>query len=236
MAEKQQKCYVYLDGRLIGNVKSGKKFSEEIRKNRRLGVISGEVNVSYVRKLNEVHINADRGRARKPYIVVEEGASRLTPELMERLKSKEIDFNYLVRRGIIEYLDAEEEENTKVALDESQIDSSTTHLEIDKASILGLTMNLIVFPEYNSIGRHPISSNFAKQSQGFYRLQTGSTTPFQPSAAFLPDFLIRIVNKRLSRVRHIFPSWLRYSPDYGEVPTVGFRIQDAPRGASFFVG
>ena len=97
-------------------------------------------------------------------------ASKLTPELMERLKSKEIDFNYLVRRGIIEYLDAEEEENTFVALDESQIDAKTTHLEIDKASILGLTMNLIVFPEYNTIGRHPISSNFAKQSQGLYAI------------------------------------------------------------------
>jgi DNA-directed RNA polymerase subunit B' len=170
LAEKLQKCYIYLDGRLIGNVKSGKKFSEEVRKNRRLGVISGEVNVAFIKRLNEVHINADRGRARKPYIVVENGASKLTTELMDRLKAKEIDFNYLVRRGIIEYLDAEEEENTNVALDENFMDSKTTHLEIDKASILGLTMNLIVFPEYNSIGRHPISSNFAKQSQGLYAI------------------------------------------------------------------
>ncbi|MDE1871594.1 MAG: DNA-directed RNA polymerase subunit B [Candidatus Micrarchaeota archaeon] len=170
MSEKQQKCYVFLDGRLIGNVKSGRKLAEEIRKNRRLGVISGEVNVAYVKKLNEVHINADRGRARKPYIVVEKGASKLTGELSERLKNREIDFNYLVRRGIIEYLDAEEEENSRAALTPNLIDSRTTHLEIDKASMLGLTMNLIVFPEYNSIGRHPISSNFAKQSQGLYAI------------------------------------------------------------------
>lgn len=167
---EKQKCYVYLDGRLIGNVKSGRRFAEEVRKNRRLGVISGEINVTYVKKLNEVHINADRGRARKPYIVVENGASRFTPELLERLNNREIDFNYLVRRGIIEYLDAEEEENTRVALSESEINEKTTHLEIDKASMLGLTMNLIVYPEYNSIGRHPISSNFAKQSQGLYTI------------------------------------------------------------------
>ncbi len=170
LAEKIQKCYVYLDGRLLGTVKSGRKFADEIRKNRRLGVISGEVNVSFVRKLDEVHINADRGRARKPYIVVENGVSKMTPDLLERLKSKEIDFNYILRRGIIEYLDAEEEENTNVALDVKDIDSKTTHLEIDKASMLGLTMNLIVFPEYNSIGSHPISANFAKQSQGLYAI------------------------------------------------------------------
>jgi DNA-directed RNA polymerase subunit B len=170
LSDKQKKCYVFLDGRLIGNVRSGKKFVDEIRKNRRLGVFSGEINVAHIRKLNEVHINADRGRARKPYIVVESGASKFTDELASRLKSKEIDFNYLVRRGIIEYLDAEEEENSIVALEANEINEKTTHLEIDKASILGLTMNLIVFPEYNSIGRHPISSNFAKQSQGLYAI------------------------------------------------------------------
>lgn len=181
--KKQSKCYVFLDGRSIGNVKSGKKFSEEVRKNRRLGVISGEVNVSYINKLNEVHINADRGRARKPYIVVEDGAGKFTTELQERLKSKEIDFNYLVRRGVIEYLDAEEEENTMVALNAAEIDNRTTHLEIDKASMLGLTMNLIVFPEYNSIGRHPISSNFAKQSQGLYA--TNFNKRYDPRAFLL---------------------------------------------------
>ncbi len=168
--QKDQKCYVFLDGRLIGNVKSGRKLAEEIRKNRRLGVISGEVNVAYMRKLNEVHINADRGRARKPYIIVEKGESKLTEEVMERLRNKEIDFNYLVRRGIVEYLDAEEEENINVALSGDEINEKTTHLEVDKASILGLTMNLIIFPEYNTIGRHPISSNFAKQSQGLYAI------------------------------------------------------------------
>jgi DNA-directed RNA polymerase subunit B' len=36
--------------------------------------------------------------------------------------------------------------------------------------MLGLTMNLSVFPEYSSIGRHPITSNFLKQSQGLYCL------------------------------------------------------------------
>ena len=75
---EKPKWYVYLDGSFIGNVKSGKKFAEEVRRNRRLGVISGEVNVACIRKLNEVHINADRGRASKPYIVVENGASKLT--------------------------------------------------------------------------------------------------------------------------------------------------------------
>jgi DNA-directed RNA polymerase subunit B' len=164
------KCYVYLDGRIIGTVKEGAAFAKEIRKNRRLGIVSGEVNVAFIRKLNEVHINADRGRARRPYIIVDGGKSRLTDDLKQKLASKEIDFNYVLRRGIIEYLDAEEEENALVALDESGLTSKHTHLELDPAAIFGLTVNTSAFMEFNSVGRHSIALNFSKQSQGLYAI------------------------------------------------------------------
>ncbi len=161
---------MYLDGRIIGSVKDGAEFASEIRKNRRLGAITGEINVAYIRKLNEVHVNADRGRARKPYIIVEDGKSKLTEELKMKLESKEIDFNFLLRRGIIEYLDAEEEENCYVALNENDITKRTTHLEIDPASIFGLTVNISAFPEFNTVGKHSIAVNFTKQSQGLYAI------------------------------------------------------------------
>ncbi len=201
LAKEGQKTKVYLDGRVIAEVKSGRAFAEEVRKNRRLGVISGEINVSYTKKLNEVHINADRGRARKPYIVVEGGQSRFTTELDSRLQSKEVDYNYLVRRGIIEYLDAEEEEDAFIALAQDQINEKTTHLEIDKASMLGLTMNCSVFPEYNSIGRHPISSNFAKQSQGLYAINFNKR--YDPRAFIMYYPQIPIVNSMAYRALKI---------------------------------
>ncbi len=149
-------------------VNDGVAFAEEIRSNRRKGVISGEINVAYLKNINEVHINADKGRVRKPYIIVENGESKLTKDLIEKIKSNEIDFNFLVRRGIIEYLDAEEEENIYAAIDESEITKKTTHLEIDPASLFGVTVNNSVFPEFNSMGRHPIAWNFMKQAQGLY--------------------------------------------------------------------
>ncbi len=166
--EINEKCAVYLDGKLISYVDDGDSFAKEVRKNRRTGVISNEINVSFNKKANEVHINADSGRVRKPYIIVENGKSLYTDEIKDRLKKKEIDYNYLVRHGIIEYLDADEEENAYVALRESDIKSDTTHLEIDPTIMFGLTVNSSVFPEFNSVGRHPIDWNFMKQSQGLY--------------------------------------------------------------------
>ena len=170
MAKEKVEAVVYLDGRQITVVKDGKAFAEEIRKNRRAGLVSGEVNVSYHKKISEVHINADRGRARKPYIIVENGKSKLTDELKEKLKNKEVDFNYLVRRGVVEYLDAEEEENIRCALGESEITKETTHLEIDPAIYFGFTFSTSVFQEHNSAGRHPLSGNFIKQGQGLYAI------------------------------------------------------------------
>ncbi|MDE1857047.1 MAG: DNA-directed RNA polymerase subunit B [Candidatus Micrarchaeota archaeon] len=197
MAKRPVKCSVYLDGRLIGTVADGAAFASEIRKNRRAGVVSGEVNVSFLKKLNEVHVNADRGRARRPYIVVENGASRYTQELKDKVKGKEIDFNYLLRKGVIEYLDAEEEENARVALTEDRIENSTTHLEIDPAAMFGLTMSLSVFPEYNSVGKHALASNFVKQSQGLYSINFNNRYDARAFVMFYPQ--IPIVNSTAYR-------------------------------------
>jgi DNA-directed RNA polymerase subunit B' len=164
----KEKCLIFLDGRIIGSVEDGKSFVEEVKKNRRLGILPGEINVIYIKKLNEVHINADRGRARKPYIIVENGKSKLTPELKQKLKNNEIDFNYLLRRGIIEYLDAEEEENIFAALDEDSITENTTHLEIDPVAMFGFTFNTMIFQDFNQSGRYALSANFTKQAQGLY--------------------------------------------------------------------
>jgi DNA-directed RNA polymerase subunit B len=161
-------CKIYLNGKNIGAVKDGNQFSEEIRKNRRNGVVSGEINVAYFDKIGEVHINSDKGRVRTPYIIIDDGVSRFTPELAEKLKKKELDFNYLVRRGVIEYLDAEEEENMLIALNDEDVSKHTTHLVIDSSAIMGLTANTSVFPEFNNVGRFPMSTNFVKQSQGLF--------------------------------------------------------------------
>jgi len=55
----------------------------------------------------------------------------------------------LVDRGIIEYLDADEEENALVADVPSRIREATTHLEIAPYTILGIAASLIPYPEHN---------------------------------------------------------------------------------------
>lgn len=163
-----KKTYLHLNGRAIGYVEDPVAFVNEIRQARRKGQISGEVNIAYFERNGEIHINTDRGRLRKPYVIVENGKSKMTEELMEKVRKKEINFNYLQRSGIIEYLDAEEEENAYVALSEKEINESTTHIEANYTSVFGLTINTSPYPEHNALARHAMSANFIKQAEGLF--------------------------------------------------------------------
>jgi DNA-directed RNA polymerase subunit B len=191
MVKISDKCYVHLNGKAIGYVTDPYAYVNEVRIARRKGVISGEVNVAYMEKLNEVHINTDRGRVRKPYVIVENGKSKLTKEIIEKLEKKEIDFAYLVRSGIVEFLDAEEEENIEVVFNESEITEKTTHIEADPVSIFGFTANTAPFPETNSAPRHLMFASYIKQAQGLYatnfnlRFESRAYILFYPQAPII---------------------------------------------------
>jgi len=168
VAGSMPKTSVYLNGRLIGVHEAGLQLVSELRARRRSASISSEVNFHYNKRTDDLHINTDSGRARRPYIVVENGQSRLTPVLLEQLKRGEITWSGLVKLGVLEYLDAEEEEGTFVALKESEITPDHTHLEIDSVSIFGVTVSVLPFPEYNSSPRITMACAMAKQSLGTY--------------------------------------------------------------------
>ena len=189
---KNEATHVYLNGRDIGIVEDPAKFVSEIRNARRTGVISGEVNVAHYGKQHYININSDRGRVRKPYVIIENGKSKLTQEIIEKLKNKEINFNYLFRNGIVEYLDAEEEENALVAFEEKDITPKHTHVEVDIASIFGFTVSTSPYPEHNSIARQAMLANFIKQSQGLYAINFNQRFDSRGYLLFYPQ--VPIVN------------------------------------------
>ena len=122
---------VFVDGALIGKVDDAFGFTRNFRQMRRSGHVSTEVNISYKDYSNEIVINTDRGRARRPLIVVENGIPAVTPEDIEIVRSGAEDFMALVSQGKIEFIDAEEEDDLFIAVQESDLTPEHTHLEID---------------------------------------------------------------------------------------------------------
>src|SRR3989338_3423512 len=87
---------------------------------------------------------------------------------IEKLKNNEIKWSDLIKEGVIEYLDASEEEMALIALTEEEITKDHTHIEIGPQVILGVTANLIPFSNFGGSSRLIRGSKIQKQSLGLY--------------------------------------------------------------------
>ncbi len=157
---------IYVNGDLIGVTTDPLTFVGRVRGRRREGLISNEVNVSYDEDNDSVIVNCDSGRIRRPLIVVNDGGSLLKRSHLEQLKRGKIGWRDLIVDGIIEYVDAGEEEDLLVAPYPEDVMEEHTHLEVDPAAILGIASIHIPFPEYNSSPRITMGSTMIKQSLG----------------------------------------------------------------------
>jgi DNA-directed RNA polymerase subunit B' len=160
----------YLNGKFIGKVENPFDFVDKVREERRKGSVDSNINIYYHKKLNNVIINDDKGRLRRPLIVVKQGKPLLTEEHIKKLQKNEISFSGLVREGIIEYLDAAEEENAFVAFSKNDLTPEHTHMELTPLVMVGLCTSLVPYANFSPGARVSIGSKNQKQAIGMYAI------------------------------------------------------------------
>ena len=159
---------IYLNDQFIGNIENKDSFIHQVKEKRRENKLPQNLNIRYDSGFDEIYLETTAGRSRRPLIRVEQGKSLLTQELIQRLTNSELNWDDLVSQGIIEYLDAAEEEDTWIALTEQELTPEHTHLEISPIVILGFVTSLIPYSNFGSSSRLIRGSKIQKQSLGLY--------------------------------------------------------------------
>ena len=163
---------VYFNGDLIGTHEAPVDLVTEIRQRRRKNMISNVVNVRYDDSLNDVIINSDPGRIRRPLLVVGRNNRLSIKERdIDSIQQGKSEWEDLLKKGVVEYIDAEEEENCLIALNEDDLVRNKkthkySHMEVDPMTILGVATSNVPFPEHNSSPRCTMGAGMSKQSLG----------------------------------------------------------------------
>ena len=159
---------VFLNSKYLGKTDNGKEFVNQLVIQRRSRKVPFGVNFLYDEKADQVFVETGNGRCIRPLIVVNEGKSSLTDAHIEQLGKGEIKWTDLVNQGVLEYLDALEEERAIVSLKESNLTEEDTHLDIGPIDIFGMAASIVPFGNYNQGVRLTQGAKNQKQAVGFY--------------------------------------------------------------------
>ncbi len=160
---------VFYNGRFIGDVKDPEALVKAVKMERRSGNLPIETSVKFEKYLDTVFISTEIGRVLRPVVVVEDGKAKLQQEHLEMVKQGTLSWEDLLKQGVIEYLDASEEEDCYITFEEEELTAEHTHLEIDKIDALGVSVSMIPFANHNPPARMVKGGSRAyRQGLGIY--------------------------------------------------------------------
>ncbi len=159
---------VFLGGSLVGETKKPKSLVNNFREQRRKGILSPEANITYLEDIDEIRIDVEDSRLRRPVIIVKNGEPLLTENYLKKIVKGELNLEGLVKEGVIEYLDAEEEENAYIAITPEDVTDEHTHLELNPTVILGISASMVPFAAHNRSDRINYGAKMMSQSLGVY--------------------------------------------------------------------
>ncbi len=191
---------VFFNGRFIGSIKNPEEFVKKLREKRRQGELPIQMNIMDNVYFENISISTEPGRVLRPLIIIDNGVPRLRDEHLLKLEQGEMKWNSLVEEGVIEYLDAAEEEGALVALYKEEITPEHTHLELDPTDMFGVVTSLVPYGNHDQSSRLNRGSKTQKQALGLYsanylsRIDTDVSILQYPQKPIVRSFIYDTLN------------------------------------------
>lgn len=199
--EDKKECVdVFFNGKFIGSTSKQDSFVYNVKGKRREGKLPIELSARYDKEKENILLTTETGRVLRALIVIKNGAPLLTNEHLDEVRKGNLKFEDLVKQGIVEYLDAAEEDDALVAITPADITPEHTHLEIDSIAIFGLVTSLVPYANYDSSSRLNRGSKTPKQSLGLYaanfpiRFDTDVSILHYPQKPIVRSFIYDTLN------------------------------------------
>jgi DNA-directed RNA polymerase II subunit RPB2 len=177
-----EKIKVFINGAWVGIAKDPMELYLQMKDKKYKGIINIYTSIAFDFKVGEIRICSDGGRLTRPLLKVENEKAIITTDIIERLKSEELEWNDLLvecklDKSVIEYIDPEEQNLAMIAMKTKKsylqdIDAKImyTHCEIHPSTMFGVLASCAPYPDHNQAPRNTYQTAMVKQAIGVYAL------------------------------------------------------------------
>ncbi len=139
----KEQTKVFLNGILLGSAEDPNELLEELKELRRIKMLPWDVSISYDNIDDELHVCSDEGRLLRPVFKLKDNKLIIT-------ETDGTNWDDLVEKGIITYIDNMEANNSVIAFHQKELGKyKNDYCEISPAMMLGVMASIIPFPDHS---------------------------------------------------------------------------------------